>query len=131
LNFGDTLFSCNGVLGKSLLLRLKLKAVRAGVWFRNLRQIDRALVDLTLRVTDVVRSRTLLKALVSVAARLFDVLESRVMHAVREIGFPLARRLSLFAQMWGYVSAGSWATDRVFAVFLAVMHINSPEVSRT
>jgi hypothetical protein len=38
----------SGFLEKAQLLKLKLKAMRSGVWFRALSRIDRVLVDLTI-----------------------------------------------------------------------------------
>lgn len=116
----------SGMLGRGEILRLKLKAIRSGIWFSALRRIDRALVDLTLRVTDKVNSDTLAKELISVLMVLGNALENRISRAVRGVGFQVARKMSLVAQSWGHVSAASWATDLSFAKFLAIMHINSP-----
>lgn len=115
-------------LGKQKLRKLKLQAVRRGVWFRGLSRVDRALVDLTIKVVDGVRSFTLAKALLSVIEKLEDAFESRVLRILKEVGFPLARKLSLFAQKWGNNLAQDWMRDVSFAKFLAIMHINSPGV---
>jgi hypothetical protein len=115
-------------LGKQELRKLKLKAVRCGVWFRRLSRVDRALVNLTIKVVDGVHSFTLAKALLSVIKKLEDAFESRVLRILKEVGFPLARRLSLFAQKWGNNLAQDWMCDVSFAKFLGIMHINSPGV---
>lgn len=115
-------------LGKQELRKLKLQAVRRGVWFRGLSRVDRALVNLTIKVVDGVRSFTLAKALLSVIKKLEDAFESRVLRILKEVGFPLARKLSLFAQKWGNNLAQNWMRDVSFAKFLAIMHINSPGV---
>lgn len=44
------------------LSRLKMRAMRSGVWFRALERIDRVLLHLTLRVCDAVRGRALAKS---------------------------------------------------------------------
>jgi hypothetical protein len=119
------------VLEKGELVKLKLRAVRGGLWFRALRRIDRVLVDLTIKVADAVRSFALAEALFSVMERLGDALENRVLQAVKEVGFPLALKLSLLAQEWGNDSASSWASDVSFARFLAVMHINGSEAFKS
>jgi hypothetical protein len=116
------------MLTKQKLRKLKLQAVRRGVWFRGLSRVDRALVDLTMKVVDGVRSFTLAKALLSVIKKLEDAFESRVLRILKEVGFPLARKLSLFAQKWGNNLAQDWMRDVSFAKFLAIMHINSPGV---
>ena len=101
--------------------------MRAGVWFRALPRIDRVLVDLTIKVTNNVRSITLAKNILVVVRKLERSLESSLLRAFREVGLPLAQELSLVAQTWGNLSAESWSSDSSFAFFLAVLHINNPK----
>ena len=111
-------------MGKEQLLKLKLKAIRAGVWFRALPRIDRVLVDLTIRVAQCVRSPALASSIMSVARKVEELLESRFARAVREIGFSLTCKVSLLAQKWGNSAAWAWAGDEGFARYLAVMRLN-------
>jgi hypothetical protein len=105
--------------------------MRAGVWFRALRRIDRVLIELTIRVVDSVRSVTLARSISALVGKLEGIMESTVSRAVREVGFPLAQKLSLVTQKWGNVSAESWASDSSFARFLAVMYINDPKTFKS
>jgi hypothetical protein len=107
------------------LSRLKLRAVRCGVWFRALKRIDRVLLDLTLRVCDAVRGRALAKSLRAVVAKLEMALENRVSHIVETVGFQLAARMGLVGLRLGNVSARDWGSDVSFARFLGVMYFNS------
>jgi hypothetical protein len=118
-------------LRRANLLRLKSKALRRGVWFKALSRIDRVLVDLTVNVVDGVHGFKLAKALWSVMKKLEDALENRVLRAVKEVGFDLARKLSLLAQSWGNRSAENWAYDRSFARFLAIIRINDSGASNS
>jgi hypothetical protein len=114
-------------LNKVQLLKLKLKAIRAGVWFRALRRIDRALVDLTIKVARYnVRSVTLAKNILTVMKKLEGLLEGSLSRVIREAGFPLAKKLSSLAQKWGNLSAKEWQSDSSFARFLAVLSLNEP-----
>ena len=106
------------------MLRLRSKAMRAGVWFRALPRIDRVLVDLTLKVAGDIRSPILVQSLLSIAKKLDKFLESKIVRHVREIGFLLANKLSTHAQEWGNQSAVDWATDPSFARYLAVINLN-------
>jgi hypothetical protein len=126
VNMAKNVFNnvCSGFLGKAQLLKLKLKAVRAGVWFKVLPRIDRVLVDLTIKVAGTVRSFTLAESILAVFRKLESVLESRFLRAVREVGFPVARRLGLIAQEWGNADAGNWGYDVGFAKYLAAMSLN-------
>jgi len=120
-----------GFLNKTQLMKLKLKAMRAGVWFRALPRIDRALVDLTIRVASSVRSATLAKNILAVTRKLEGLLESRILRAFRGVALKLAQKLSLVAQKWGNTSAKNWTSDVSFIKFLAVMHINEPKTFKT
>jgi hypothetical protein len=111
-------------LGKMQLVKMRSRAMRAGVWFRALPRIDRVLIDLTIKVTDSVHSSSLARCVLSVARKLEGLLESKFNRAIREVGFPLARKLSLFARMWGNVGAAGWPRDAGFARYLAVMRFN-------
>ena len=111
-------------IGKTELLKLKLRAVRAGVWFRVLPRIDRVLVDLTIKVAQIIRSPSLANCVLSVVSKLEGLLESKFSRALKEVGFSLASKLSLVAQRWGNNTAKVWAGDAAFAKYLAVMRLN-------
>ncbi len=111
-------------IGKEQLLKLKLKAMRAGVWFRALPRIDRVLVDLTIKVAQSIRSPSLASSILSVARKLEGLLETKFARAIREVGFPLACKLSMLARKWGNWKAWAWAGDEGFAMYLAVMRLN-------
>jgi hypothetical protein len=120
-----------GFFDRAQLVKLRSRAMRAGVWFRALRRIDRVLIELTIRVADSVRSVTLARSISALVGKLEGIMESTVSRAVREVGFPLAQKLSLVTQKWGNVSAESWASDSSFARFLAVMYINDPKTFKS
>jgi len=120
--------STSSFLNRTQLVKLRLKAMRAGVWFKALRRIDRVLIDLTIKVARyTVRSVALVKSIRAVMEKLEGLLESSLSRVIREVGFPLAQKLSLVAQKWGNTSAKSWASASSFVNFLAVMHINDPK----
>jgi hypothetical protein len=118
----------SGFLEKAQLMKLKLKAIRAGVWFKALPRIDRVLVDLTIKVAGAVRSFTLAQNLLAVIRKLESIMESRFVRAVKEIGFPIARNLGLIAQKWGNATAKNWESDKGFARYLAAMSFNEPKL---
>jgi len=115
----------SSLLNKSQLIKLRLKAIRAGAWYRILPRIDRVLIDLTIKVATNIRSITLAKNILAIIRKLEGLLKNSLMRAFRAVGLPLAQKLSLFAQKWGNTSAESWASDATFANFLAVMRLNS------
>ena len=104
-------------------MKIKSKAIRAGVWFKALPRIDRVLVDLTIKVVENIRSAHLAKSIFAVMGKLEGLLESSILKSVRVIGRSLAEKLSLIAQKWGNASAKSWVADSSFAFFLAMIQI--------
>ena len=114
-------------VARGQLVKMKLRAIRAGFWYRALSRIDRAIIDLTIKVAHSIRSATLASRILSVAKKLEDLFESKLTRAIRDIGLPLTHRLSLIAKNWGNNTAEAWANDLNFARYLAVMKLNSQE----
>ena len=118
-------------LSKAPLMKLRLKAIRAGVWFRALPRIDRVLVDLTIMVTSTVHSVILAKSLLAICRKLNGLVAGRFSSFFREVGLRLAQKLSLLAQQWGNHSAKTWSSDPDFVRFLAMMHVNEHKTYKT
>ncbi len=112
------------LINATQLLRLKTRAMRSGVWFRALQRIDRVLVDLTIKVTSDIRSITLTNSLLAITRKLHDILENKLAQAIREIGYPAARKLSSIAQNWGNKQAKDWVNDKSFIWYLTIMKLN-------
>ena len=109
---------------KKQLIKFKCKAIRAGVWFKTLPRIDRVLIDLAIKVTQSIKSPSLAKCITLITRKLEGLLENRLERAMKEIGFPLARKLSLFAMKWGNSCAQEWTEDVGFVRYLAAMRLN-------
>jgi len=99
--------------------------MRTRVWFRALPRIDRVLFDLTIKVARSVRSSILADRILTITRKLEALLESKLARAIRDIGFPLACKLSLLAQKWGNMDAKEWAKNAGFAQYLAITKINA------
>ena len=112
-------------LGMDKLAKIRLVAVRRGVWFRVLNRVERGVIDLTLRVTRRIRSRILARVVYSIVKKLLEALESKVIQQMRQIGVPLAEKISLIAQKWGNKNAYGWAGDVGFIQYLTIMNMNS------
>jgi hypothetical protein len=117
------------LLDKACLKKIKMKALRAGVWFIVLPRIDRGLFDLTIKVASKIRSATLAKSITAIIIKLEDTLIGGVSRSLSVTGFSLARKLSILAQRWGNNSAKNWIYDLAFHRFLAIIHINDVRYS--
>ena len=115
-------------LNKKQLVNLKTKAMRSGAWFKALQRIDRVFFDLTIRVVGTIRSAKLAKSILALTRKLEDAMKSSFSSRLKEVGLPLAQKISFTAQKLGNISAISWVFDSSFALFLAVMQINNVKI---
>lgn len=118
-------------MSRADLIKLRLVAIRRGVWFRVLSRLERGLIDLTLKITRKVRSGMLATALHSIVRKVVKAFEGHIKLLIWQVGAPLARRLSLIAQKWGNRQAQVWSIDKSFMRFLAIMYMNNPEAFKT
>lgn len=107
------------------LISIRSKALRKRVWFKALNESERALVNLSIRVVEVVRSETLSKVLAIAVGKLREIMKG-LMDRAREIGQPLAEKLSMLAQAWGNPGAWSWAKDEFYAIYLGLSALSRP-----
>jgi len=118
-------------LTKVELSRIKIRAIRRGSWFKVLSRVERASIDLTLKVVRKVRSLLLAKMLTTIVKKLLDAMESKVARLMREVGCGFTQNLSRIAQKWGNKSAVHWTADSKFAQYLTIMYINTPPMFKT
>ena len=111
-------------LTRQTLANLKLKALRRGVWFRALKQSERKLLDLTIRIVHQVRSFLLARLVSEIVGKLCDVMESRVYRLMKSEGRSMVERLSEIAQSWGYWNAKYWAHDLGFMQYLVINNLS-------
>ncbi|MCW3985554.1 MAG: hypothetical protein NWE91_03980 [Candidatus Bathyarchaeota archaeon] len=119
-----------GSLDRCGLIMLRAKAFRRRVWFKTLSGMERGLINSVIKVVDKVRSTLLAKVLTSIVKKLLTALESHVARMMREVGRPLAKKISLIAQSWGNKSAREWMSNKEFIQFLAVTMMNTPSSFR-
>jgi len=116
-------------IGNSLsrfdLINVKARAVRRGVWFRVLSRVERACIDLVVKVVGRVRSSRLQEMLASILNKLEDAMQNPLQHLMRTEAKSLASKLSQTAQKWGNESAIGWAKNSGFIRFLAISCLNA------
>ena len=112
-------------LTREALARLRLKALRRGCWFRDLKRSERKLLELTIRVVEKVRSFLLAKIVSRIVGKLCEAMESVVHRLMRTEGRSLAEKLSRIGEAWGNRSAASWANEQGFIQFLTVSNLLS------
>jgi hypothetical protein len=82
------------------------------------------LVELTIKVTENIRSSSLAKSISLIVSKLEELTQRSASQSLRLFGQSLAKQICDIAQKLGNVSAKAWADDSSFALFLAIMHSN-------
>ena len=113
-------------LSRSEIIKAKTRALRKGVWYRVLTNVERACIDLVIKVVERVRSRLLSSVLSSILRKLDAAMESQIWRLMRELGGKLASKMSQIAQNWGNKSAVQWTKDAGFVQYLTINHMNAP-----
>jgi hypothetical protein len=117
--------SIAGGIGLNDLSKYKMLALRRGVWFKVLNRLERALINLSIRLLNEIRSSVLADALDSILKKLSDAFEGKIERCMRLFGVSFANKLSLIAQGWGNKTAFKWVQDVNFIRFLAVIKVNT------
>jgi hypothetical protein len=116
---------------KEKLAKLKVIAVKRRLWFKVLSAAERAIVDLTLKVVERVRSSVLKEVLKSIASKVIEALKSRSFkERAMAIGRVLAERHARIAERLGNKRAREWAEDPNFVMYLGASWLNTPRMFR-
>ena len=108
------------------LTRLRHRARRCGAWFRSLSQLDRGLVELTIRYVDTIRSTRLALAISRIVCKLLRALQSPFLRTAIMLGAQRVAQRSRLAVSWGYDAASTWVRDSGFMRFLGIAAMNDP-----
>lgn len=107
------------------LMDARRRALRRGVWFRVLGRTEQAIVNLTIRCVDRVRSLKLAVTIVKILAKLMAAMKSRVVRLMETIGCSLAQKIARLAASWGNKEAYKWAEETAFIQYLTIMEISA------
>lgn len=113
-----------------MLVSIRRVAMRKRVWFSVLGQVERAIVNLTIRCVEKIRSIKLAMIVKAIVDKLKLAVRSRVERLMETVGSSLAQKLSGVAVSWGNKSASRWVEDYGFIRFLTVNYVNTPSLYR-
>ncbi len=110
------------------LVDVRRKALRQRAWFKVLNRTERAIISLTIRCVDKIKSSKLANIITAIMTKLEEAMESKVKRLMETIGCALAQKISEIARTWGNNLALKWAKNIGFIQYLAVMQINTPKM---
>jgi hypothetical protein len=106
-------------------MKIRSKALRNGVWYKTLSRAERAIVDLTIRCVEKVRSPILAKAISKIMRRIKMTLSEGFLDQAKKVGRNIAERLCWIGEAWGNQAAPKWKRDEEFIKFLGVTALNT------
>jgi len=106
-------------------MKIKARAFRHRVWFKALSRAERAIIDLTIKCVEEVRSPTLATIVSSIVGKVLKILKSRFLATVNRVGSAIAEKICGIAQRWGNVNASRWKHDSGFIWFLGISAVNT------
>ena len=110
---------------KQDLTKIRSRALRTRVWFRALSRVERAIIDLTIRCVEKVRSNVLARTISTIVNKLLESLEEEFMERAERIGYKIAEKLGIIGERWGNKACSTWKRDKSFVKFLGVNTLNT------
>lgn len=107
------------------LMKIKARALRHRVWFKVLSRAERAIIDLTIKCVERVRSRILTRVISKIIDKLLKTLKNGFLETADKVGREIAEGLCGTAWRWGNRTALGWKHDRGFIRFLGVNAVNT------
>jgi len=107
------------------LIDVRRRAMRHGAWFRVLGKTEQAIINLTIRCVEMIRSSKLAKIVTGILDKLTENMKSQVKRLMEGVGRRLAQEISQIAQKWGNKTAKQWARDSGFSRYLVITLMNA------
>jgi len=119
-----------GRKGKTLttrqdLVKIKLRALRTRVWFRALSRVERAIIDLTIKCVEKVRSTVLVGTIATIIDKILQCLEEGFMTRAERVGREIVEGVCAVGRRWGNAACSAWRCDECFLRFLGVNALNT------
>jgi len=110
---------------KQDLVKIKSRALRMRIWFRTLSKVERAIIDLTIKCVEKVRSSVLADTISTIVSKILQSLEERFIARAERVGREIAETLCVIGRRWGNRACSAWKCDECFIRFLGVTALNA------
>ena len=107
------------------LMKIKTRALRHRVWFKTLSRAERAIIDLTIKCVERIRSRILTRVISKIFDKILKTLKNSFLETADKVGRETVERLCRIAGEWGNRTASNWKHDLSFIRFLGVNTTNT------
>jgi len=114
-------------LNKSLLIRIKHKAIRLKVWYK-LDNIERAIIDLTIKCVNKIKSIKLKNVILKILNKIKEAIENDFLNKIYENGLKEIVKIIKIAYSWGNKESLKWIKDKSFIFYLGIKNIYTPNI---
>lgn len=105
---------------KQSLTKIKRGALRSKAWYTALSKVERAILDLTIKCVERVRSHTLATTISHIVEKILNVLEGGFMERAEKVGREIAEDLISVAERWGNRTCAMWMQSEAYVKLLGV-----------
>ncbi len=95
------------------------------MWFKTLSRAERAIIDLTIKCVERIRSRILTRVISKILDKILKTLKNSFLETADKAGREIAERLCRIAGRWGNRTASGWKHNFGFVRFLGVNAVNT------
>jgi len=106
------------------LEKIKSKALRTRVWFRTLSKVERAIIDLTIKCVERVRSAVLAGTIATIVDKILRCLEEDFIIGAETVGLEIVERVCAIGKKWGNEACSAWRRNKCFIRFLGINALN-------
>jgi len=106
-------------------MKIRSRALRTRVWFRALSKVERAIVDLTIKCVERIRSNVLVRIISTIISKLLESLGEDFMKRAERIGRKITEKLCILGERWRNKAYSTWKYDKCFVKFLGVNALNT------
>lgn len=110
---------------KQDLVKIKSRALKTRVWFRALSRVERAIIDLTIKCVEKVRSTVLAGTISTIVGKILQSLEEDFMTRAERVGHQIAEKICALGERWGNKTYSTWKCEKGFIKFLGVSMLNA------
>jgi hypothetical protein len=127
MKYIQAIFNNKYELNKSLLIRIKHKAIRLKAWYR-LNNIERTIIDLTIKCVDKIKSKELKNVILKILNKIKEIFENDFLNKIYENGLKEIIKIIKIAYSWGNKNSLNWIKDKSFIFYLGIKNIYTPNI---
>jgi len=114
------------MFNRGFLIEVRRRALRRGVWYSAIDNVERGILSISVKVIDEVRSSLLNIQLVRIIAKLRAAFKSGFVRHLEAFGMVRARTIRDQAAVFGYKRLDELVRDLGFVRYLAFLDYNQP-----